>query len=318
MGRWHLDSYRANPRVEVVAFADTNTRNAEKFAEENGGKAYSSVREMIADAKLDAASICTIPSTHRDIALELLSAGIHVLCEKPLAVSAAEAEEMVRKADEKKRLILPAFKFRFHDEVREAKKLLEKGSLGRISSFRLMFGADFAVDGSWYADKRMAGGGVMMDNGPHAVDLIAHLFGPISSVMAQTGQSQEIDVEDTAQLICRLQDGIVGTIDLSWSVGVPSKAYLEIYGDTGTALLDLEGVSYKFKTWTDWQRIANQTPIPAEFARQIDHFVDAIGSGRPSVVANADGLNTQRILGAAYRSVDSRAKADAGAVLQSR
>lgn len=318
MGRWHLDSYRANPRVEVVAFADTNARNAEKFAEEHGGKAYASVREMIRDARLDAASICTVPSTHRDIALELLSAGIHVLCEKPLAVSAAEAEEMVRKADEMKRLLLPAFKFRFHDEVREAKKLLEKGSLGRISSFRLMFGADFAVDGSWYADKRMAGGGVMMDNGPHALDLIGHLFGPISSVSAQTGQSQNLEVEDTAQLICRLVGGTVGTIDLSWSVGVPTKAYLEIYGDTGTALLDIEGLSYKFKTWTDWQRIANHTTISAEFARQIDHFVDAIASGRPTVVANSDGLETQRVLEAAYRSVDARAKTDLKPVLQSR
>jgi len=316
MGRWHLDSYRANPRVEVVAFADTNLVNAERFALEAGGKAYASVGEMVREARLDAASICTVPATHREIALELLSARVHVLCEKPLAVSAAEAEEMARKADEQKRFLIPAFKFRFHDEVREAKKLVEKGSLGRISSFRLMFGADFPVDGSWYGDKRLAGGGVMMDNGPHAVDLIAYLFGPIAAVTAQTSRSQELAVEDTAQLICRMADGIVGTVDLSWSVGVPSKAYLEIYGDIGTALLDAEGVTYKFKSWSEWQRIPNRATAAQEFARQIDHFVNAVSTGRAPVVGNADGLSSQKILDAAYRSVEESSRTDAEPVLQ--
>jgi perosamine synthetase len=316
MGRWHLDSYRADPRVELVAFCDTNLPNAERFAEEAGGKAYASVGEMVGATRLDAASICTVPSTHRAIALELLSAGVHVLCEKPLAVSAAEADEMARKAEQMKRFLIPAFKFRFHDEVREAKKLIEKGSLGRISSFRLMFGADFPVDGSWYADKRVAGGGVIMDNGPHAVDLIDYLFGPIADVSAQAGRSQELDVEDTAQLICRMSDGTVGTIDLSWSVGVPTKAYLEIYGDTGTALLDLEGLSFKFKTWSEWQRIANRASVAEEFGRQISHFVEAVVSGRCSVVGNAEGVRSQKILDAAYRSVNALRKTNVDAVLQ--
>ena len=115
-----------------------------------------------------------------------------------------------------------------------------------------------------------------------------------------------------------MADGTVGTVDLSWSVGVPNKAYLEIYGDTGTALLDLEGLSFKFKTWSEWQRIPNRASVSEEFARQIDHFIEAVVSGRTSVVGNAEGLRSQKILDAAYRSVNARTKADAYAVPQSR
>lgn len=303
MGRWHLNAYRANARVEIVAFADTVLENAESFARESGGHAYRSHTEMIAKEKLDGVSICTVPSTHRDLAIAFLSAGIHVLCEKPLAVSAAEAAEMTRKAREQKRLLLPAFKFRFYDEVRQAKTIIDQGGLGKISTFRLMFAFDNPIQGTWYATKSLAGGGVIMDSAAPAVDLIHYLIGPISEISAEVTRSQEVEVEDTAKLTCRLPNGTVGTIDLSWSVGVPCKTYLEIYGEDGTALLDWEGLSYKFKTWSQWKRVPNSSTIPQAFARQIDHFLEAMASGRPLVVGDEHGLKSQEVIDAAYRSV---------------
>jgi perosamine synthetase len=313
MGRWHLNAYRANSRVEVVAFADTVLENAESFAKETGGRAYRSHAEMIAKEKLDGVSICTVPSTHRNLAIDFLSAGIHVLCEKPLAVSAGETEEMSRKAQEQKRLLLPAFKFRFYDEVREAKRIIDQGGLGKISTFRLMFAFDLPVQGSWYASKSLAGGGVIMDSGATAADLVHYLFGPISDVSAEAGQSQDVEVEDTAKLTCRLADGTVGTIDLSWSVGVPSKTYLEIYGEDGTALLDLDGLTYKFKTWSEWRRVPNRASVPQAFGRQIDHFVEAIASGRPLVVGSGEGVMSQRVIEAAYRSIAENGRVQVGA-----
>ncbi len=303
MGRWHLDAYRANPNVEVVAFADTAFANAERFAREAGGTAYPTHAEMIAKEKLDGVSLCTVPSTHRDIAIDFLKAGVHVLCEKPLAVTAAEAAEMSRAALDHKRLLLPAFKFRFHDEVREARRLIERGAFGRISTFRLMFGADLPVEGTWYGDRRLSGGGVIMDNGPHAIDLVHYLFGPITEISAEATRSQNIEMEDTAKLTCRLSDGTVGTIDLSWSVGVPNRSYLEIYGDEGTAFLDLDGLTYKFKSWSEWRTVKNGASGREEFARQIDHFVEAMTSGSPQVVGNGDGFMSQQVIESAYRSI---------------
>jgi predicted dehydrogenase len=288
MGRWHLDAYKSNPKVDLVAFADTQLDRAQQFEREVGAKQYSSHLEMLENERLDGVSICTLPATHKEITLDVLNAGVHVLCEKPLAISVAEAEEMSRKADEKRLLLLTAFKFRFFDEVMRAKELIEKGRLGNILNFRSMFGGFMDLSGTWYVRKELSGGGVIMDNGPHAVDLVRFLFGEIEAIDARISHRVNGEVEDTAKLTMELKTGAVGTCDLSWSFSAPSKTYLEIYGEEGTVLLDLEGMTYKFNTWNEWKRISNQTNGKEAFARQIDHFVGAI-SQKPTIVKNMIG-----------------------------
>ena len=303
MGRWHLDAYRSNPMVDLVAIADTQLDRAQQFEREVGAKKYSSHLEMLGNERLDGVSICTLPASHKEITLDVLNAGVHVLCEKPLAISVAEAEEMSRKADEKRLLLLTAFKFRFFDEVVRAKELIQKGSLGNILNFRLMFAGIMDLSGTWYLRKELSGGGVIMDNGPHAVDLVRFLFGEVEAIEARIGHRLINDaVEDTAKLTIGLKTGAVGTCDLSWSFSAPSKTYLEIYGEDGTVLLDLEGMTYKFNTWNEWKRISNQTNGKEAFARQIDHFVGAI-SQKPTIVKNGDGPKSQMIIDAAYESV---------------
>src|SRR5262249_6469881 len=149
-----------------------------------GGRAYRSHSEMIANEKLQAVSVCTLPSTHRDIVIDLLRSGIHVLCEKPLAISVEEGREMLRAAQDRRALVLPAFKFRFFDEIQKAKELLASNSLGKILTFRVMFGGLIDMTGTWYAQKKLAGGGVIMDNGPHALDIVRYLLGEVRSVNA--------------------------------------------------------------------------------------------------------------------------------------
>jgi predicted dehydrogenase len=84
---------------------------------------------------------------------------------------------MEEKATEKRLILLTAFKFRFHDEVLKAKEVIEKGSLGRVLNFRLMFSGYMNMTQTWYVNKELSGGGVIMDNGPHAVDLVRFLLG---------------------------------------------------------------------------------------------------------------------------------------------
>ncbi len=303
MGRWHLDAYKKNPHCKLVAFADTDIDRAHAFATEVNAKAYRSHKELVDSERLHGVSVCTVPSTHKDIALDLLNAGVNVLSEKPLAISVAQAEEMSESARAKDLLLLTAFKFRFFDEVLKAKELIEKGTLGQIVSFRLMFGGHLDMSGTWYAQREISGGGVIIDNAPHATDLIHYLFGEIKSVSAEIGNSQGMNVEHTAELILRLTNGTAGTVELSWSTAVPSRAYLEIYGEAGTALLDLEGISYRVKDWTEWTRVPNQVSAKEAFGRQMDHFVGAILGRRPLIVGNGDGLRSQAVIEAIYESV---------------
>ena len=130
----------------------------------------------------------------------------------------------------------------------------------------------------------------------------------MKSVTAYGSRVQNIDVEDTAQLVLSLENGAIGTVDLSWSNCIPSKSYLEIYGENGTVLLDGEGMSYKFKSWKEWKTIPREANTKASFARQIDHFIDCINGKPPSRVTNADGLKSQILLEAAYESIDRGTK----------
>ncbi len=304
MGRWHFDAYRKNSQAELVAFADTNLESAERLAAESTGKAYASTKDMIANERLDGVSVCTVPSTHRDIVFDLLDAGIHVLCEKPLAISVDQAKDMTAKATEKNLLLLTAFKFRYFEEVQKVKEIIGSGGLGKIANFRLMFGGYIDMAGTWFAQKRLSGGGILMDNGPHAIDLIRYLFGEITAVSAAVSNLQDIPVEDTGRLNVTLASGVTGAADVSWSLPIPAKTYLEIYGENGVALLDFEGISYKFKTWSEWKRIPNSLNVKGAFARQMDHFVDSIVTKSPSVVCNADGEKSQIVIEAAYASVE--------------
>jgi predicted dehydrogenase len=210
---------------------------------------------------------------------------------------------MSRTAKDCNRLLITAFKFRFHDEVRRAKALIDAGSLGRILNFRLMFGGYIDMHDQWYAQKALAGGGIIMDNGPHAADLMRYLFGDIRSVTAQVANIQNLEVEDTAKLNVCTEHQTVGTSDLSWSVRIPARSYLEIYGEDGAASLDFEGISYRFKTWSEWKREANQVDAKGAFARQIHYFVDAALGQNPLALGNGEGVASQRIVEAAYQSL---------------
>ena len=266
------------------------------------------VKEMIQNEKLDGVSLCTVPSTHRDITLDLLDAGIHVLCEKPLAVSVMQAEEMFKKAKEKNKLLLTAFKLRFSEEILKAKELIDKKTLGELLTFRLIFGGYMEMAGTWYARKEISGGGVIMDNGPHAIDLVQYLLGNITNVSASASDFKNLGVEDTAKLNLSLASGVSGTIDISWLAYVTPQAYLEIYGNQGACFLDMAGVSYKLNTWAEWKRISNKTDVSGGFARQIDHFVNSIRTGKTTVVDNEAGLRSQKVIEAVYNSIQKDSK----------
>ncbi len=310
IGRWHLDSYKKNPQAKVVGVADTDFKRAEAFAKEVGATPYSSHTEMIVGKVLDGVSLCTVPSSHKDIVVDLLNAGIHVLCEKPLAVSLKQADEMTKKADETKRLLLTAFKFRFFDEVIKAQTLINQGGLGKVVSFRLMFGGYLDMTGSWFVQKQLSGGGVIMDNGPHAVDLVRFLFGDIRSVVAHAARYQKIEVEDSALLMFHMKNGAIGSVDLTWSNGVPSKHYMEIYGENGTMLLDYDGLSYRFKSWNEWKREPNTVDVRTAFGRQINHFIDAIRGVDRLRLDSEDGWMSQLAIERAYQSLELGRKLD--------
>ena len=176
--------------------------------------------------------------------------------------------------------------------MRRAKELIDAGSLGRILNFRLMFGGYIDMHDQWYARKALAGGGIIMDNGPHAADLMRYLFGcEIKSVSAQVARIQNLEVEDTAKLDVCMANDTSGTGDLSWSVRIPARSYLEIYGEDGAASWIRTVSRTASRPGASGSGKPNTVDSKGAFARQIQYFVDATLGQNPLALGNGEGLS---------------------------
>ena len=139
-----------------------------------------------------------------------------------------------------------AAKFRFVDDVIRARQIVGSGILGELIVLENAFASRVDMSRRWNADPAIAGGGVLIDNGTHSVDIVRYFLGPIAEVMAVEGKRvQHLAVEDTASMLLRTPDGVLGTVDLSWSVDRVTDTYLTLYGSEGTISVGWNGARYR-------------------------------------------------------------------------
>ena len=249
----------------------------------------------------DAALVLTPPASHEAIAVELLAAGLHVLCEKPLAPTVAAAERMLAAARAAGRRLMMGSKFRYTPDVAQAHRLLREGACGDVVLYENVFCSHVDMSRRWNADAPQSGGGVLIDNGCHSVDIARFLLGPIARVQAQFGRrAQAVAVEDTARLLFTSRSGALGSIDLSWSVHKETDSYVRVHGTRGTVEVGWRGSRWK-RVGGEWQAIGAGYDKVAAFAGQLRDFADAIG-GRSPVIGDADALASVVVVDCAYRS----------------
>ena len=201
----HLHTIVQESRAKLVAVADVDKKVAESTAEMHGLEPFYNTEKMLEKIQPDALIICTPPNTHRKLAEFALNAGIHVRCEKPLALTVADAEAMLEAANRNKRVLMMASKFRYVRDVIQAKNIIESGILGEIILFENEFCARVDMKNRWNAHFEIAGGGVLIDNGSHSVDIVRYLLGPINDLQAIFGKRwQDLEVEDTCRPFCTM------------------------------------------------------------------------------------------------------------------
>ncbi len=249
----------------------------------------------------DAALVLTPPATHEAIAIELLAAGLHVLCEKPLAPTVAAAERMLAAARAAGRLLMMGSKFRYTPDVAQAHRLLREGACGDVVLYENVFCSHVDMTRRWNADPAQSGGGVLIDNGCHSVDIARFLLGPIARVQAQFGRrAQDVAVEDTARLLFASRSGALGSIDLSWSVHKETDSYVRVHGTGGTV-----EVGWRASRWKPvggaWRAIGSGYDKVAAFAGQLADFAGAIAGSAP-VIGDADAMASVVVVDCAYRS----------------
>jgi predicted dehydrogenase len=300
----YAQAFGQSSQVELVAAADVRREAAEAFAAANNCEAFASHEDMAEAADIEAVVVCTPPATHRDVCCDLVSRKLHVLCEKPLSIDSASALEILDAADLNGVVFTMASKFRYVADVTIAKAIVESGLIGEVVLFENVFTGRVDMSQRWNSDPAVAGGGVLIDNGTHSVDITRYFLGQLAEVQVMEGNRiQDLPVEDTVRMFVRSQSGVLGAIDLSWSVNKEQPYFIAIYGSAGTLLVGWRESKYRRSSDKDWNVFGNGYDKVDAFVRQLENFTAAIQGRAPLVVTPTDALASVEVIEAAYRAM---------------
>jgi predicted dehydrogenase len=304
IARSHAAALGAVPNASLIGVADVNSDAAKAFGDEHGCASFGSLRDLLAAVPVDALIVCTPPDTHCDLVLEAVAAGVHVLCEKPLALDLEQARTMLEAAAEAGVVLTMATKFRYVSDVLKAQNMIRLGVLGEILHVSNQFKSPVDMSARWNADPRRSGGGVLIDNGTHSVDIVRYLLGPIESIAAEEGpRPHGLAVDENVHLSLVCAGGVPASIDLSWTEQSQSPYYIEINGTRGRI-----GIGWKESVYT----LANDGVLRpfgpgydkiAAFAGQLRNVVDVLCGSATVEVGHADALASVAAISSAYEAL---------------
>lgn len=290
--------------VEVVGVADPRQDAAAALAEPFGCPSSADPADLAERFGCELVVVCSPPSTHADLSCELLHAGVSVLCEKPLATNTKGALRIAQAAESSDALLSMATKFRFVPDLIQARALVAAGTLGEVVRIENAFTARVDMHRRWNCDPAISGGGVLVDNGTHSVDVLRYLGGPLTDVLATTTRPvQDLETEDGVLLLSRMSGGILGSVDLSWSVDRGSQTYLRVVGSDGVLTVGWAGSRYR--------RASNPEPVTfgtgyhkiQALRDNLANIVAAMRGTAPLLVGVADALASVHVIDAAYASL---------------
>ncbi|GLZ78220.1 oxidoreductase [Actinorhabdospora filicis] len=330
----HLGAYQKNENAELVAVCDIDVERAKARAEQFGvPRATGDVAEILADAEVDAVSICVPNTLHAPIAEAALRAGKDVLVEKPMTVTVGEAERLVAAVEETGKALQIGYVRRFAPNAQVTKRFLDEGEFGDIYAARATLLRSAGNPGGWFGDVDLSGGGPLIDLGVHIIDLCWYLMGMPKAVavsgatFAPLGARDNIrhltryraasaarpnTVEDYATAQIRFENGAVLNVDTSYSLHGRNEISVRIHGEKGGAEIEPEllMVTERHDTLLHVQPQIDSLgfDFQAGFANQIDHFLRICRGEIPADATAEQGLEMARMLSAIYESARAGAE----------
>jgi len=303
IGTSHLEAMSQVQGATLAAIIEPRAAVGSAVSEQKQVPCFADYAHPELPKLVDAVVICTPPNLHHGIVKHFLERGIHVLCEKPLTLTSHDAEELAALASAKGLVLMMASKFRYVDDIIKAKAIMEAGILGRIVLFENTFCGKVMMKDRWNANKAVSGGGVLIDNGTHSVDVARYLLGPIQEIQAQNGlAAQALDVEDTVRVQFRTRAGVMGMIDLSWSINKDSDVYVNVYGSEGTLLIGWAGSRYRQDGNAKWVPFGTGYDKTVALRRQLENFVACLSGKEAPLITPQDALASVKAIEAAYAS----------------
>jgi predicted dehydrogenase len=302
----YAQAFEASESAELVGVADLRTEAAQALGERLGCPSYESYQAMNEASELDAVIICTPPITHEEIATHFLESHIPVLCEKPLSIDLASARRMVDAAQKAGVKLTMASKFRYVEDVIKAKSIVASGILGEIVLFENAFTSRVDMSSRWNAKPEISGGGVLIDNGTHSIDIMRYFLGRLAEVqVVEAKRIQGLPVEDTVRIFAKSVSGVVGNIDLSWSINKELDYYIRIYGSQGTISVGWQESKYRQSSSKDWIKFGNGYDKGQAFRSQIENFAKGIKDEEKLLINHEDALASVEVIEAAYAALEN-------------
>ncbi len=330
----HMTGYETMENVEIVAICDIVPEKIDTFKEKFAMPdvaAFTDYKELLKVEGLDFIDICTPNYLHSIIAVEALESGINVFCEKPDAVSSAEAQRMMDAAEKSGKKLMVMRNNRYRKTAKYLKKFIEDGKMGEIYCGRCGWQRRRGIPGKggWFTTKEQSGGGPLIDLGVHMIDLSIWLMGnptPVAvsgctyakfadndvsdSVNSDFGEKKAegiFDVEDLAMGFIKFDNGACLQIEFSWASNVEKESiFVELRGTK--AGMEFKDDNVKIFTESDGALediIPKVTDVPGIHGDNIKHFADVLQNGVEPDFTPIQGVNMIKILEAMYKSAET-------------
>ncbi|RSL35366.1 gfo/Idh/MocA family oxidoreductase [Salibacterium salarium] len=317
----HLLEYEANEQVEITAVCDVVESRLTDTAEVYGAAAYTDYKKLLQDEKVDVVSVCLPNALHAPVSIAALEAGAHVLCEKPMATSSQEAQDMIDAAERNGRKLMIGHNQRFVSSHERARRLIQSGEIGNIYSFRTTFGhggpEGWSADGknSWFFDKDKAFIGAMGDLGVHKADLLRYLLGEEFVNVAgfiENNAKEDITVDDNAVCILRTESGIIGTMAASWAYVPEEDNSTVIYAEKATLRLEDDPVHSLVLQYASGEvvkyelgQIQSNDAGGQTNTHVIDHFVESVVNDKQPLIDGYEGKLSLEVILKALESEET-------------
>lgn len=314
--------------AKLAACFDMFPAAADRLAEATGCKAYHSLDEMLSDSSVDVVTICTPSGAHMEPALAAAKAGKHIIVEKPLEVTLRRCDRIIDACEKAGVVLATIFPSRFHESSQLIKKAIDKGRFGRLTVgdayvkwFRTQ---EYYDSGAWRGTWKLDGGGALMNQAIHSVDLLYWLMGPVKSISAHTATlaHQRIEVEDVAMAALKFENGALGVIEATTAAYPGALKRIDIHGSEGSAVLEEEDITnweFAKQTAADKklrERMAGKTETgggaadPAAIGHHghtmlFKDVLKAINNGTKPLVDGHEGRRSVEIILAIYKAAET-------------
>ncbi len=305
----------------IYAVMDADGATAQRIKEKYGAqKVYATVEQLAADPAVDAVYIATPVYLHRDQAEIVLRAGKHLLMEKPMAITAAQAADILAIAKAAGVQLMIGYLMRYHNLHQKIKEIIAGGGIGQLITMRAQFACWYPdIPGAWRQSWATGGGGALMDLGVHCLDTLQYASGEVFTQAASlmTTRTFSYEVEDTAALLLATDNNVFAHVDVNFNLpDDAAKSRIEFYGTSGSLVAEgtlgqtEEGVlQYFYAPQTDYAAMQDKKTVEAQvfagggenlYAKQINDFTAAIRSGVCDYTLAEESVRLQKLVDDIY------------------